>query len=62
VPVPGAGRALRVADRCLQHGVLVLAEGPDAAVLAITPPAVITDEQLDAALNTVEAALRVECR
>jgi 4-aminobutyrate aminotransferase-like enzyme len=57
VPVAGAGRALRVADYCLQHGVLVLAEGPGADVLAITPPAVITGAQLDAALDTIEAAL-----
>jgi 4-aminobutyrate aminotransferase-like enzyme len=57
VPVAGAGRALRVADYCLQHGVLVLAEGPGADVLAITPPAVISGAQLDAALDTIEAAL-----
>jgi 4-aminobutyrate aminotransferase-like enzyme len=60
VPVPAAGRALRVADRCLAEGVLLLAEGPDLDVLAITPPAVITDRQLDHALDVVEAALRAE--
>lgn len=57
VPVMGAGRALRVADRCLEQGVLLLAEGPGLDVLAITPPAVITETQLDAALDVVEAAL-----
>jgi 4-aminobutyrate aminotransferase / (S)-3-amino-2-methylpropionate transaminase / 5-aminovalerate transaminase len=60
VPVAGAGRALRVADRCLQAGVLVLAEGATAEVLAITPPAVITDAQLDTALSIMEAALGEE--
>jgi 4-aminobutyrate aminotransferase-like enzyme len=60
VPVAGAGRALRVADRCLQAGVLVLAEGGAAEVLAITPPAVITEVQLDAALSIIEAALGEE--
>ncbi|CAN5673916.1 4-aminobutyrate--2-oxoglutarate transaminase [soil metagenome] len=60
VPVTGAGRALRIADRCLRAGVLVLAEGESADVLAITPPAVITDAQLDAALDTVERALAGE--
>jgi 4-aminobutyrate aminotransferase / (S)-3-amino-2-methylpropionate transaminase / 5-aminovalerate transaminase len=60
VPVAGAGRALRVADRCLRHGVIVLAEGADAGVLAITPPAVITDAQLATALDVLEAALRLE--
>jgi 4-aminobutyrate aminotransferase-like enzyme len=57
LPVRGPGRALRVADRCLELGVLVLAEGPDADVLAVTPPAVITESQLDAALDTIEQAL-----
>jgi 4-aminobutyrate aminotransferase-like enzyme len=35
--------------------VIVLTEGVDA--LAITPPAVITDTQLDAALDVIEAGL-----
>jgi 4-aminobutyrate aminotransferase / (S)-3-amino-2-methylpropionate transaminase / 5-aminovalerate transaminase len=60
VPVSGAARALRVADRCLAAGVLLLAEGAEADVLAITPPAVITDAQLDHALDVVEAALAAE--
>lgn len=58
VPVAGPGRALAVADLCLARGVLLLAEGPDAGVLAITPPAVITDEQLAFALDTIGQALR----
>ncbi|MGH7500968.1 MAG: aspartate aminotransferase family protein [Longimicrobiales bacterium] len=40
----------------LEHGVLILAEGAG-DVLAITPPAVITDAQLDQALDVIEAAL-----
>jgi 4-aminobutyrate aminotransferase / (S)-3-amino-2-methylpropionate transaminase / 5-aminovalerate transaminase len=61
VPVLGAGRALRVADYCMQHGVLLLAEGPDANVLALTPPAVITEPQLDHALGVISAGL-TRCR
>jgi 4-aminobutyrate aminotransferase / (S)-3-amino-2-methylpropionate transaminase / 5-aminovalerate transaminase len=57
LPVAGAGRALDIADACLRDGVLLLAEGPAADVLAITPPAVITDAQLDAALAVLERAL-----
>lgn len=60
VPITGAGRALRIADRCLQAGVLVLAEGSAADVLAVTPPAVITDAQLAHALDAIEAAIRAE--
>ncbi|HSJ07326.1 MAG TPA: aspartate aminotransferase family protein [Longimicrobiales bacterium] len=60
VPVRGRGRALRVAETCLRAGVLVLAEGPEADVLALTPPAVITDAQLAAALDVVESSLASE--
>jgi 4-aminobutyrate aminotransferase / (S)-3-amino-2-methylpropionate transaminase / 5-aminovalerate transaminase len=60
LPVPAAGRAVRVAERCLAAGVLILAEGPHADVLAITPPAVITDAQLTAALDALERALDAE--
>jgi 4-aminobutyrate aminotransferase / (S)-3-amino-2-methylpropionate transaminase / 5-aminovalerate transaminase len=59
-PVRGTGRAVRVADRCLRRGVLLLAEGTAAEVLAITPPAVITEAQLDFALAVVEEAIRAE--
>ena len=59
-PMDGPGQALRVADRCLRRGVLLLAEGSDAEVLAITPPAVITEAQLDFALAVVEEAIRAE--
>jgi 4-aminobutyrate aminotransferase / (S)-3-amino-2-methylpropionate transaminase / 5-aminovalerate transaminase len=57
VPVRGAGSAVRVAERCLIDGIMILAEGPDADVLAITPPAVITDDQLEHALHVIETAL-----
>jgi 4-aminobutyrate aminotransferase/(S)-3-amino-2-methylpropionate transaminase len=60
VPLLAPGQALRVVDRCLRRGVLLLAEGPDAEVLAITPPAVITEEQLDFALAVIEEAIRTE--
>lgn len=60
VPVHGAGRALRVAERCLHAGVMILAEGPQADVLAVTPPAVITDAQLEHALVVIEHALAAE--
>ncbi|HUF50597.1 MAG TPA: aminotransferase class III-fold pyridoxal phosphate-dependent enzyme [Longimicrobiales bacterium] len=57
VPLEPPGAALRVVRHCLAQGVLVLAEGADADVLAITPPATITDAQLGAALDAVEAAI-----
>jgi 4-aminobutyrate aminotransferase / (S)-3-amino-2-methylpropionate transaminase / 5-aminovalerate transaminase len=57
VPVAGPGRALAVTAACLADGVLVLTEGPEGDVLAITPPAVITTGQLDVALTVIERAL-----
>jgi 4-aminobutyrate aminotransferase / (S)-3-amino-2-methylpropionate transaminase / 5-aminovalerate transaminase len=59
-PMRGPGQAVRVAERCLRRGVLLLAEGTDAEVLALTPPAVITEPQLDFALAVVEEAIRAE--
>lgn len=49
--------ALDACAAALRRGVLVLAEGPRLDVLAITPPLVITDAQLEVALDAVEAAL-----
>lgn len=57
---PGMGpreRALAAADDALRRGVLVLAEGSDLDVLAIMPPAVISDAQLDSALDALGEAL-----
>lgn len=47
-----------VMEEALRRGVLVLSEGPDGRTLAITPPAVITRPQLDAALDVLEHAIR----
>jgi 4-aminobutyrate aminotransferase-like enzyme len=51
------GLALEVAAEALQKGILILAEGEHSEVLAITPPAVITEAQLDLALDVLEGAL-----
>ncbi|MBX6364737.1 MAG: aspartate aminotransferase family protein [Gemmatimonadetes bacterium] len=58
---PAGARALRVADAALRRGVLLLTEGPHLNTLAFTPPLVITDAQLDFALDVVEEALAAEC-
>jgi 4-aminobutyrate aminotransferase-like enzyme len=50
-------RAMNVVNRALQQGVLLLMEGPRADVIAITPPSVITDEQLEFALSTIDHLL-----
>jgi 4-aminobutyrate aminotransferase-like enzyme len=57
VVLDDAERALRVVGECLQHGVLLLMEGTQGNVLAITPPAVITETQLDFALDTIGRSL-----
>jgi 4-aminobutyrate aminotransferase/(S)-3-amino-2-methylpropionate transaminase len=51
---PAAG--LTAALRALEAGVIVMAEG-DGSVLAITPPACITEIQLEAALDILESAI-----
>jgi 4-aminobutyrate aminotransferase-like enzyme len=57
VVLDDTARASAVVSECLKHGVLLLMEGTHADVLAITPPAVITDAQLDYALSVIEQAL-----
>jgi 4-aminobutyrate aminotransferase-like enzyme len=54
---PAAQRSAAVVGEALQHGVILLSEGPAADVLAFTPPFTITRRQLDHALDVVEAAL-----
>jgi 4-aminobutyrate aminotransferase-like enzyme len=49
--------APRICELALQRGIILLPEGPASNVLALTPPLVISDGQLDHALNVVEAAL-----
>lgn len=52
-----ADLAHRVVGAALQRGVLLLSEGPAANILAFTPPLVITETQLDHALDVVEDAI-----
>lgn len=60
---PGAGRtpathaAQQVTAAALARGILLLAEGPAANVLAFTPPLVITEAQLECALDVIEEEL-----
>ncbi|HUP90279.1 MAG TPA: aspartate aminotransferase family protein [Longimicrobiales bacterium] len=49
--------AIEACGRCMREGVLMLAEGPDLNVLAITPPLVITGEQLSFALERIAVIL-----
>lgn len=50
----------RVVAAALRRGVVLLAEGPAANVLAFTPPLVVTERQLDHALGVVEEAIEAE--
>lgn len=61
-PRPATEPAQRIVRAALERGVLLLAEGDDANILAFTPPFVITEQQLDHALDVVEAALARESR
>ena len=50
--------AVRVMHAALAAGILLVPEGHAGDVVAITPPAAITDAQLDVALDALEQALR----
>jgi len=54
---PATETAARVVRDALRQGVILLAEGPAANVLAVTPPLTITRDQLDFALDAIENAL-----
>lgn len=51
------GDAIEVCAHALQQGILLIAEGAETNVLAITPPAVISDEQISFALERIGAIL-----
>ena len=55
---PAPELAFRVVQECQQRGVLLLGGGMYGNVLSLTPPFVITEEQLDWALREIETVLR----
>ena len=54
---PATELAVRVIGGALRRGVLLLGEGPHGNVLAIVPPLVVTESQLEHALGVVEGEL-----
>lgn len=54
---PATRLASQVVEEALRAGIILLFEGPEANVLAFVPPLVITEPQLDHALDVLEAAL-----
>ncbi len=56
-PQPDPDRAAEVTTEALARGLIVLADGRHGNVLSLSPPLVITDEQLNFALNTLEDCL-----
>ena len=57
-PADEGGRGDPLVKRLLRRGVLALTEGASGDVLAITPPLVIDEAQLDHALDVIEDELR----
>jgi 4-aminobutyrate aminotransferase-like enzyme len=52
------GLAARLTGTLLSQGILVLPGGVDGDIVGLTPPLVITDEQLDWGLEAIEDAIR----
>lgn len=59
---PATSLAARIVSGALRRGVILLAEGPHGNVLAFTPPLVISEAQLDHAVDVVEDELRAAIR
>ena len=55
---PLKGAAVRVATLALREGILVLPAGADGHVLELSPPLVITEEQLEWAVGHLEKVIR----
>ena len=54
---PNAGLAVALMDRCRKRGYLVLPSGVHGNILALSPPFMATDEQLDGFLEALEREL-----
>ena len=54
------GLAARLTGRLLSEGILVLPGGVDGDIVGLTPPLVITDEQLDWGLGAIDRAIGAE--
>ena len=55
---PLKGAAVRAANLALQDGILVLSAGERGNVLELSPPLVITEDQLDWAVPRLEEVIR----
>jgi 4-aminobutyrate aminotransferase-like enzyme len=54
---PAADETKSIRQKCLEKGLLIGVGGVFANVLRLQPPLVITEEQLDEALTTLEKCL-----
>jgi 4-aminobutyrate aminotransferase-like enzyme len=55
---PDAGAGVRIAERVLRDGLIVLPAGEVGEVLEFSPPVVLTDEQMTFAVGTIGRAAR----
>ena len=53
---PDEGAAVRVASAALRQGLLVLPAGEHGHVVELTPPLVVTDEQMDFGVDVLVRA------
>jgi 4-aminobutyrate aminotransferase/(S)-3-amino-2-methylpropionate transaminase len=54
---PAAGAAVRLAERLLGRGLIVLPAGPEGHVLELTPPGTLTTEQADHVVDVIGNAI-----
>ena len=54
---PAAGAGVRIAERALREGILVLPAGDHGEVLELSPPIVLTTQQTDYALDTLASLI-----
>jgi len=58
---PAADETKQITQYCYEHGLITITAGSYSNVIRVLVPLVVTDEQMDEALDVLESALKVVC-
>ena len=58
---PAAEETKEVTKYCYEHGLITITAGSYSNVIRVLVPLVVTDEQMDEALDVLESALQTVC-
>ena len=58
---PAADETKKISQYCYEHGLITITAGSYSNVIRVLVPLVVTDEQMDEALDVLESALQTVC-